>query len=72
MLWEKVGLDVVHMPSSGGYKYIVFACDDLSGWVEGRVLTSATSTTVEKFLMEEVIARQWVSEKGCRRWRKRK
>lgn len=60
MLWEKVGLDVVHMPPSGGYRYIVFARDDLSGWVEGRALTAATSTTVAKFLLEEVIARH-----GC-------
>src|SRR5262249_48189372 len=56
ILWEKVGLDVVHMPPSGGYKYIVFARDDLSGWVEGRALTSANSTTVSKFLLEVVIA----------------
>jgi hypothetical protein len=31
MVWEKVGLDVVHMPLSGGYKFLVFAQDDLSG-----------------------------------------
>ena len=24
-VWDKVGLDIVHMPGSGGYKYIVFA-----------------------------------------------
>jgi len=50
------------MPASGGYKYIVFARDDLSGWVEGRALTSATSQTVAKFLFEEVFARH-----GCPR-----
>ena len=32
---EKIGVDVVHMPNSGGYEYIAFARDDLSGWVEG-------------------------------------
>ena len=60
MLWEKVGLDVVHMPASGGFKFIVFARDDLSGWVEGRALSSANSKAVAKFLMEEVISRH-----GC-------
>jgi hypothetical protein len=61
-VWEKVGLDVVHMPSSGGYKYIVFARDDLSGWVEGRALTSANSASVAKFVYEDVIVRH-----GCPR-----
>ena len=61
-VWDKVGLDVVHMPSSGGYKYIVFARDDLSGWLEGRALTSASSKSVAKFLQEDVFARH-----GCPR-----
>ena len=30
-IWFKIGIDVVHMPESSGYKYIVFARDDLSG-----------------------------------------
>jgi hypothetical protein len=59
-VWDKVGLDVVHMPNSSGYKYIVFARDDLSGWVEGKALTAANSKNVAKFLYEEVIARH-----GC-------
>jgi hypothetical protein len=50
----------VHMPNSGGYKYIVFARDDLSGWVEGRALTAANSKNIAKFLYEDVIARH-----GC-------
>ena len=48
------------MPKSGGYKYIVFARDDLSGWVEGRALTAANSKNVAKFLYEDVISRH-----GC-------
>ena len=50
------------MPGSGGYKYIVFARDDLSGWVEGRALTAATSKTVVKFLFEDMFVRH-----GCPR-----
>ena len=61
-VWDKAGLDIVHMPKSGGYKYIVFTCDDLSGWVEGRALTAANSKTVAKFLYEDVFARH-----GCPR-----
>ena len=58
--FQKVGVDVVHMPKSNGYRYIVFARDDFSGWLEGRPLTSATASTVAKFLYEEVITRH-----GC-------
>jgi hypothetical protein len=42
-MWEKVGLDVV------------FARDDLSGWVEA--LTAANPKNVAKFLYEDVIGR---------------
>jgi len=60
IVWEKVGVDVVHMPNSGKYQYIVFARDDLSGWVEGRALTAKDSKSVAKFIYEDVICRH-----GC-------
>ena len=60
IVWEKIGIDVVHMLNSAGYGYIVFAWDDLSGWVEGRALARATSKNVAKFIYEEVICRH-----GC-------
>ena len=60
IVWEKIGIDVVYMPNSAGYRYIVFARDDLSGWVEGRALAKATSKNVAKFIYEEVICRH-----GC-------
>ncbi len=56
-LWEKVGLDVVRMPPCKGKKYLVVARDDLSGWVEARALSSATSEAVARFLWEDVICR---------------
>jgi len=60
-VWEKLGVDVVFMPESAeGYKFIVFARDDLSGWVEGRALRENTAQNVMKFLYEEVICRH-----GC-------
>jgi len=48
------------MPKSSEYQYIVFARDDLSGWVEGRALTAVNSKNVSKFIYEEVICRH-----GC-------
>jgi hypothetical protein len=50
------------MPNAGSYKYIVFARDDLSGWIEGRALTAANSRNVSRFIFEEVICRH-----GCPR-----
>jgi len=58
--FQKVGVDVVHLPSSSGYKYVVFARDDFTGWLEGRALTAANSKSVAKFLYEDVICRH-----GC-------
>jgi hypothetical protein len=62
IVWEKVGIDIVHMPDSGGFKFIVFARDDLSGWVEGRAIRVANSKSVAKFIYEDIICRH-----GCPR-----
>ena len=60
-VWEKIGVDVVFMPETpDGYKYIVFARDDLSGWSEGRAMKENRSRNVAKFLYEDVICRH-----GC-------
>ena len=48
------------MPTWDGFKYIVFACDDLSGWVEGKMIKECNSENVSKFLFEDVICRH-----GC-------
>jgi len=46
MVWAKIGVDVVYMPpTSEGFGFIVFAWDDLSGWVEGRAIDVANSQT---------------------------
>ena len=57
-MWEKVDVDVVYMPlSDEGFGFIVFARDDLSGWIEGRAIAKADSASVAKFLYEDVIYR---------------
>jgi len=48
------------MPESNGFKFIVFARDDLSGWVEGHAIRNADSKNVAKFIYEDVICRH-----GC-------
>jgi hypothetical protein len=56
-IFQKIYLDVMHMPTAQGYKYIVAARDDLSQAAEGRALKTANSITVSKFLWEEIICR---------------
>lgn len=61
IVWMKVGVDVVYMPiTSTGYGFIVFARDDLSGWVEERAIKAANSENVARFIYEDVICRH-----GC-------
>ena len=60
MVWQKIGIDIVYMPVVDGFGFIVFARDDLSGWVEGKALKNANSANVSKFIYEDVICRH-----GC-------
>jgi len=57
MLWEKVAIDITHMPMNQGKKYIIEARDDLSGWPEARALAKATAANVAKFIYEEILMR---------------
>lgn len=59
LLWQKVGLDVVYMPPCEGYRFLVVARCDLSGWVEAKTLRTLFSRAVD-FLWEDVICRH-----GC-------
>ena len=50
-VWEKVGIDVVYMPKmDDGFGFVVFARDDLSGWVEGCAIKMANAKEVAKFI----------------------
>ena len=68
-VWQKVGVDVVFMPvTKDGYGFIVFARDDLSGWVEARPLKSNNSHEVSRFLYEDVICRHGLPERFVMDW----
>jgi hypothetical protein len=56
-MWQKVAVDVVHMPLRENKNYLMVARDDISGWPEARVLNAATSMAVARFLYEDVICR---------------
>jgi len=56
-LFEKVYIDVMHMPPSGGYQFIVAARDDLSGVTEVRALRSNNSQALSKFFWEQIYCR---------------
>ncbi len=50
VLWQKVGLDVVYIPPCEGYRFLVVARCDLSGWVEAKPLYNLSSRAVADFL----------------------
>jgi len=56
-MWQKVCMDIVYMPVVRGFKYLVLARDDLSGWVEGRPLREKTAAAVAHFLWEDIVCR---------------
>ena len=57
VIFAKVYLDVMYMPSAQGFKYIVAARDDLSGAAEGRALRKNNARAIAQFLWEEIICR---------------
>ena len=59
-LFGRVHIDVMLMPRSGTYRYIVQARDSLSAYPEFRLLTSDNSQAIAKFIFQEIICR-W----GC-------
>jgi len=59
-VWQKVALDVVHMPKGvGSKKYLVVARCDFSGWPESRSLKKAKSEAIVEFL-EEIFSRNGI------------
>jgi hypothetical protein len=56
-IFAKVYIDIMHMPSAQGYKYIVAAKDDLSGTSEAAPLRNATAHNLAKFFWEYIYCR---------------
>ena len=56
-IFQKVYVDVMFMPASGGKKYIVAAKDDLSGTVEARALSENNSQRLAQFFEEQIYLR---------------
>jgi hypothetical protein len=56
-IFEKVYLDVMYMPPSAGYRFIVAARDDLSGATEVRALRVNNAQNLAKFFWEQIYCR---------------
>jgi hypothetical protein len=56
-IFQKVYIDVMFMPPSGGYHFIVAARDDLSGATEVKALRSNNSHNLAKFFWEQIYCR---------------
>jgi transposase InsO family protein len=56
-LFSKVYIDIMLMPKSKGYRYIVAARDDLSRAAEGRALKKANAKALSKFFWEQIYCR---------------
>jgi transposase InsO family protein len=59
-VFQKVYIDVMYMPMSGGKRYIVAAKDDLTGVTEVRALTANNSERLAKFFEEQIYLRYGV------------
>jgi len=56
-IFSKVYVDVMNMPTGGGYKYIVAARDDLSLAAEGRALRASNASSLASFFWEQIFCR---------------
>jgi len=55
VLWQRVGLDVIHMPANKGFSRIVAIGEYLSGWVEAKVLRNADSKNVAAVIHKWIV-----------------
>ena len=51
-LWQKIGLDVVHMPKNASFGYFITMRDDFSGWVEVKAIRHTDAKTITAFIYE--------------------
>jgi hypothetical protein len=55
MIFEKIHIDVSHMPADNGKNYLLKARCNFSHWSEAHAIRSATADEVAKFLYEDFI-----------------
>jgi hypothetical protein len=56
-IFSKIYVDVMNMPTGGGYKFIVAARDDLSLAAEGRALRASNASSLASFFWEQIFCR---------------
>ncbi|KAF8815692.1 hypothetical protein BYT27DRAFT_7079253, partial [Phlegmacium glaucopus] len=56
-LFHKCHVDTMHLPKSGGYKYLVQARCSLTGWPEYQSLQKENGKSIAKFLFNEILCR---------------
>ena len=56
-LFRKAYIDTMHMPSAGGFHYVVQARCSLTAWPEWRALRTETGHTLGNFIFEEILCR---------------
>ncbi|KAL5478908.1 hypothetical protein ACEPAI_2195 [Sanghuangporus weigelae] len=56
-LFGRIHVDVMLLPRSGPYRYIVQARDSLSAYPEFRLLTNDNSQAIAKFIFQDIICR---------------
>lgn len=56
-VFEKIYIDVMHMPLAQGYRYIVAAKDDLSGTTEAIPLRNANAKSLANFFWQHLYCR---------------
>ncbi|KAJ5551074.1 hypothetical protein N7461_005772 [Penicillium sp. DV-2018c] len=56
-LFDKWHVDTTPMPEESGDRYVIQGREAVSGWIEARVLQSATGAKVKQFIEEDIICR---------------
>ena len=59
-LIEKWAINITYMPPQKGKKYLLVARDNMSGWVEARVVLNKEAYTVALFIQEDIICRHGI------------
>ena len=56
-LFAKMYMDMMHLPKSGGFKYLVQGCCSLTHYPEYRVLRTETAKTIGDWIFDNILCR---------------